>query len=478
MADKKITTMNKFLKISAFVAFTSMFFFSCNNREDITSKEENSTTNSALNNFGIQPQNKGIFYSIYNYLGSGYDVTQDYANENSAGNQIIDIEEFKADFPTRVLTEYPLSQAYVEDYGENAETYSQMITNKIDLSLTTSIPLFKDALTSSFSSSTTSTNKFDAKYIYGSYNLTIKQKRFRFNTTADVLMNYLTNDFKQDLLTLSPQQLVQFYGTHVLLDIYTGAKMDIKFQSETSNQSRAYASRVGIKTGVKDVFNIDVSNDIDISSSSMNYSKKLSYRTRGGDPSKGLVGDLNLDQTNPKINISDWQNSSTADNSVLVDFGQNGLTLIYNLISDPIKKAQVKAYVDQYLIDNQVYLEFFQNPIYSYFNGTDHFYTKQNASFGGYSIEGEAFKAFNYNAPDSKPVYRYYNGRDHFYTINPGYFSGYSSEGIEFNAYDFQKTGTVPIYRFYKSSSRDHYYAKSAQTPSGYTLEGIAFYAY
>ncbi|RXM57273.1 hypothetical protein, partial [Chryseobacterium sp. CH1] len=61
-------------------------------------------------------------------------------------------------------------------------------------------------------------DKFDAKYIYGSYNLLIKQKRLRFNATTDMLADYVTPEFTQDLQTKSPQQIVQDYGTHVMVD--------------------------------------------------------------------------------------------------------------------------------------------------------------------------------------------------------------------------------------------------------------------
>ena len=75
------------------------------------------------------------------------------------------------------------------------------------------------------------------------------------------------------------------------------------FQSETTNESRDRAARIGVKVGVKSIFDVDVTNDVNTSESSMNYSKKLSYRTRGGDPSKGLVGELNLDQDAPKLTL-------------------------------------------------------------------------------------------------------------------------------------------------------------------------------
>lgn len=411
---------------------------------------------------------------IYDVLGHGYNVAGEYANATAAGFKVIDIDRFKTEQANRLVSENTFSQEYVEEYGENAESYSKMVSTKVNV--TAGIPLFKKVLSVGFNSAVTTNNKFDAKYIYGSYNLTIKQKRLRFNATTDMLGDYLTPEFVQDLQTKTPQQIVQDYGTHVALDIYTGAKLDVLFQAETRSQSRDRAARIGVKVGMKDIFDVDVTNDVNTAESSMNYSKKLAYKTRGGDPSKGLVGDLNLDQTNPKINISNWQNSSNASNSVLVDFGNNGLVIIYDLVKDATKKAQLKAYVDQYLIDNKVYLEFNTISIYRYYNGLDHYYTRNAGSYSGYSFEGIEFNAFLYKAPNTVPIYRYYNGRDHYYTRTPGYYQGYVEEGIEFNAFATQQPNTVPIYRYW--NGKDHYYSKSGVRPSGYTSEGIEFYAY
>ncbi|AZA52315.1 MAC/perforin domain-containing protein [Chryseobacterium sp. G0201] len=450
-------------------AILMLFLASCSTDElnnEITAGEAGSSNRSL--------SGKTAGDGIYDILGHGYDVAGEYANANSAGFQVVDVERFKNEQTARLISENTFSQEYVEEYGENAETYSKMVSTKVNA--TAGIPLFKKTLSVSFNSAVTNTNKYDAKYIYGSYNLTIKQKRLRFNATTDMLGDYLTPEFTQDLQTKTPQQIVSDYGTHVALDIYTGAKLDIMFQAETMNQSRDHAARVGIKAGMKDIFDVDVTNDVNTSSSNQNYSKKLSYRTRGGNPAIGLMGELNLDQNNPKINISNWQNSSNPSNSVLVDFGSNGLVLIYDLVKDPAKKAQLKAYVDQYLIDNKVFLEFKTIPIYRYFNGTDHYYTRTSGNYSGYNFEGIEFNAFLYKAPNTIPIYRYWNGKDHYYTRTPGYYSGYSDEGIEFNAFATQQPNTVPIYRYW--NGKDHYYSKSSIRPSGYVYEGIEFYAY
>jgi len=458
-------------QISFFLGALLMLFMASCSTEELGSE---STPEDLVKSGNRSSTGKYAGDGVYDVLGHGYNVALEYANANSAGFEVVDIDRFKMEQSTRLIAENTFSQEYVEEYGENAESYSKMVSTKVGV--TAGIPLFKKTLSVAFNSAVTTNSKFDAKYIYGSYNLTIKQKRLRFNATTDMLGDYLTPEFTQDLQTKTPQQIVQDYGTHVMLDIYTGAKLDVMFQAETMSQSRDRAARIGIKAGMKDIFDVDVTNDVNTSESSQNYSKKLSYKTRGGDPSKGLVGDLSLDQSNPKINISNWQNSSTPTNSVLVDFGNNGLILIYDLVKDAAKKAQLKAYVDQYLIDNKVYLEFKTIPIYSYFNGTDHYYTRTLGNYSGYSFEIVRFNAFLYKAPNTVPIYRYWNGKDHYYTKTPGYYAGYISEGIEFNAFATQQPNTVPVYRYW--NGKEHYYSTSSIKPGGYISEGIEFYAY
>ncbi len=122
---------------------------------------------------------------IYDVLGHGYNAAGEYANSNSAGFKVIDVNRFQAEQPGRLITENIFSQEYIEEYGENAEAYSKMVSTKVDV--TAGFKLFGQSIKAGFNSSVTNTNKFDAKYIYGSYNLVIKQRRLRFNALPDML---------------------------------------------------------------------------------------------------------------------------------------------------------------------------------------------------------------------------------------------------------------------------------------------------
>ncbi len=289
----------------------------------------------------------------YDVLGAGFNATGDFANANSAGFQVVDIARLKTAQPDRVVEEFPYSQAYNEVYGDDAKDYTETITRKVFAETTGIVPgLFAGTL--DFSNITT--NKYDNKYVYASYDVTVKNKRLRLNRTATQMQSYLTTSFTEDLVDLTPAELVADYGTHVATDIYTGGRLEVLFRSQTSNSNRDVAAKSLVKAGFLGIFGVAVTNDAQTIENSKNFDKKVWYKTRGGNPNIGIVGQANLDQSTPSLNFSNWQSSCSPSNSVLVDFAPNGLKLIYDFIANPVKKAAVKAYVDQYLIDRKVSL--------------------------------------------------------------------------------------------------------------------------
>lgn len=282
----------------------------------------------------------------YNALGYGYNVLGEYANENSTTLKIIDTDKFKSEHHQRLSEENVLYHEYTENYGEDAAAYLKMISKKV--SATQQFRVYGKTIP--FSSAILSNKKYDPRFIYANYNHIVKQKRFRLNESNELLSNYLTSNFSKDLEEKTAEQIVQKYGTHVVVDIYTGSIIDMIFQAKTTNPDRENAARIGVKT----VAGTD--NEIDTQSASKNYEKKLFYKTRGGDKSLAIAGIFNLEKITPTINFYNWQSTSTIENAVLVDFGDNGLIFLYDLVKDPAKKAELKLYIDQYINENQVVL--------------------------------------------------------------------------------------------------------------------------
>ena len=473
-------------KINCLIIFISLFlFFSC--RKEI---EKETTQMDKITNPIDIPKVVGVDDvldagdGIYDLLGFGYNVTKEYANSNSAGAKVIDLNTFKADYPARLNVGFPNTQEYKEEYGSNAEQYSKKISNTVEITAT--FPLFKKALSVGFSSSVTSSGKFESKYVWANYDKVIHLKHVWLNADISLLQNYLTPEFISDVNSnlVSPQVLVQRYGTHILLDIYTGGRLNVMFQSETVNSDKEYAARIGVKAGIEGVFGITVNNSVNTTNSYQNFNRKLYYSTRGGNPIYGFNNVINLDQTIQPLDITNWQNSISLSNANLVDFGSNGgMIYLYDLITDPVKKAIVKNYITQYLINNYVYLEYVSIPIYRYFSpySGDHFYTKSNVTPQYYNFEGVEFNAFAQPVPNTVPIYRFYNPNsgDHFYQTSINVPYGYNFEGIEFYAFNSQINNTVPIHKYYHPSRGVHYYQRvnSGFIP-GYVYEGVAFYAF
>lgn len=417
------------------------------------------------------------YHDKYNFLGCGYDITGDYAENSSAKISIIDMDKLIATSTSLVDITPWYSHEAVEAYGENAMNYSKNLTSKLNSPIG-EYSAFGKKIKLGFTDEITVNEKYDGKNVYGSYTYIWKNQQLRL-TSLGTLKNYLTEEFKDNINLLSPSQIVSIYGTHLLTDIILGAKLELIYRSETTSSDRTTSAKVGISIGLGK-FNLtnDVSTDKSIHKQS--YNSVLNFRTRGGDNTLAFIGTLNLNAENSVKDISPWVNSIKPINWTLVNFGDQYMVPIYELVDNQIKAEALRKYIDSYITSRNVKVADYTQPIFRYYNTSskDHFYTRTAYQYPGHSYEGIEFYTYTYAVPNAVPIYRFYGRRDHYYTTDPGAPSGYVAEGIEFYAFTTQLTGTVPIHRYYNSGSADHFYTKTLGSFSGYKYEGIAFYAY
>ena len=420
---------------------------------------------------------------VWDVLGFGYDVTYEYANENSSTFKVLDIDRIKVDYPDRVVTDLSNYTDFHLTVGTNAQAFSDSLSVKA--SGTLGVPILKNVFSSSISASFSGSNKFSSKWIYGNYSLIVQKKRLKTNASIDLLKTYLNPTFLADLQAYTPQNLVNKYGTHVMVDIILGGKLDVMYQGLTNNSNRLSAGTSAISYGVKDIFNMTADQYTTRAESSTNSLQTLHYKTIGGDAAKSLTpGDIVLGSATQTINIANWQSSITVANSQLIDFNTNSLIPIYEFISDPTKKAQIKAYVDQYLYNRQVRLT--PDPTYMYFNAGqgDHFTTPVMANYGiGWQYYDNEFNAYLSPVTGAMPVYEFYDTyyHNHYNSTNPNAVAGYPNwinHGITYYAYTTQVPGTIPIYLYYNPQTHDHYVTPIASGFSGWQNYGIAFYAF
>ncbi|MCW3106458.1 MAG: hypothetical protein JWQ09_964 [Segetibacter sp.] len=291
--------------------------------------------------------------SKYHLLGYGYDVNGEYADSNSARDQVVDVERMHNLYPNRVvLLSATESGTPAIIAAENAEAFSEQLSNK--LLATEGLKVFKSSITAAFPDTTS----FYSKYIYALSTYLIQWKIAKLNYSPDVPLNSILNPaFSSDVENISAGELVKKYGTHMLSNITLGAKFEVLYQAETKSEDKAGAAIIGLTFGTKKVFGLTTGYFFDgLAYANRNASQKIYYKAIGGVSTK-LPDLLTNNSINPTVDITNWIHSSTSENATLIDIDENGLIPIYDMIEDPIKKAAVKSYIDQYMRDNQVRLK-------------------------------------------------------------------------------------------------------------------------
>ncbi len=163
---------------------------------------------------------------------------------------------------------------------------------------------------------------------------------------------YLTPSFLSDSKTLSPAELTEKYGTHVLLRINLGAKFTILYQSETAQYDRRRAAELGFSIAIAKTFGAfsGYLDHMGKQSATGNFSQKIGFKATGGDVSKiKTIVDSKTRVT--RVDYSGWIESLNTVSPELVDI-QN-IKPVYEFIEDPIKKAEVKKYFEEYLVKNE-----------------------------------------------------------------------------------------------------------------------------
>jgi hypothetical protein len=430
----------------------------------------------------------------YNVLGWGYDVTGQYANGSSAIGPVINVAKFDSINPDRILLDSTTSQYVFDTYQANVSDLSTYLTTSVADSGKI-LGLFKGTVKASFSDSTA----FSSRYVYGYFNVMVKESRIYFNTPESSLLNYLTPTFVQDIATQSPAYIVAHYGTHVLTDCTLGGKLEVMYRSETDNTSRTDAGALGISAGMNFW---GVSGKISgtatggTASRSKNFNQSYSYTTHGGDPAKGLTNTLTFGgatDTVVTLNIANWQNSCTKANAELIDIKPGTLIPIYNFVQDPTKAATLKSYVAQYLAANGINMlndNYPTKTLYRFSNTStgDHLLSNNVGEVSGqgqWTLDGTLGQIYSQSEPGLVPLYRYDLSGYHFCTTNRSEIPNQQPEEI-LGYVDLSKgLGEIPIYRFNAKSGKPahgHIYATSQaefyslQSSNNWSYEGITGY--
>lgn len=341
------------------VAYTSLLLIAaCKKSETIAEPEEEPI---ALN-FSVarlrDPANEQAeqgYGTSYNFLGHGYDLTGQYSHISAVRAAVLNTPAFVEANPGRFDFGRIIESSSYNEFAKDSQALASQLTNRFASNLQNldSISYFKGSITRPFPLADANA----ANYIYGLHDIYLRQNRLRLYVGSEPLIPFLTEGFKADLESLTAAALIEKYGTHILLSLYTGAKFSVYYQAEYSGHAAQKAVEESFRIGLEQSFGFfsGFLDQVDSTYLRGISNPKMIFEATGGNLSK-IVVDEAVAPT--KVNVSAWAASIPQEQIKFVYLDDSSTLLpLHELIAEENKKAEVKNYIEEYLKSQEVKLE-------------------------------------------------------------------------------------------------------------------------
>ena len=288
---------------------------------------------------------------VYDILGYGYDITGPYLDTKSSRAIVFDTNKL---LEKGLITPYKLEESRFR-YSSGKDVID--FTTNMSTSLQMSTPgILKVIGGASLNIAFGGNSHYNSDYSFAYCTQQYIDSRYRISEAdINVLKTCLTKQFIERLSTYTPEQIVEEYGTHVLKDIYLGAKFEVYYMAKSTSSSKKESINAGLGASLFSLFKMDGKFQYDESLAITNKEQSLYYFTIGGDPAVGVQGSLNPENS-PSIDIGKWMASVKSSTPKFIDVDNNSQSFIpiYELVTDPTKKQTLKAYIDNYIKSKEV----------------------------------------------------------------------------------------------------------------------------
>lgn len=302
---------------------------------------------------------------VYETLGYGYDITGEYLDFYSIKKPVVDVAAFIRDYPSKYHNPF-IGNIKTNVYaGENFMSYMREVQTTSGFSASVK-PKITGTDSAAFSGSVDNVTKkkrdFTSKYSYARADVIKRQRQHEIDATPANLADYLSADFVDDLNNLTPMQVVEKYGTHVMLNIEVGGIYKANYKTQviraSSLDSKTKTAKVGVSLNLA-VVGINIGG----SSSTTTITEKdiqevgwqFELESHGGN-TNGLTLSFSSATPTPSttINIGTWAASVDDTHSVLVHINWDNAYPIYDFISDPAKQQAIKNAAIEYIANAKV----------------------------------------------------------------------------------------------------------------------------
>lgn len=288
---------------------------------------------------------------VYDILGYGYDITGPYLDTKSSRAIVFDTNKL---LEKGLITPYKLEESrFRYSSGKDVIDFTTNMSSSLQMSTPGILKVIGGA---SLNIAFGGNSHYNSDYSFAYCTQQYIDSRYRISEAdINVLKTCLTKQFIERLSTYTPEQIVEEYGTHVLKDIYLGAKFEVYYMAKSTSSSKKESINAGLGASLFSLFKMDGKFQYDESLAITNKEQSLYYFTIGGDPTVGVQGSLNPENS-PSIDIGKWMASVKSSTPKFIDVDNNSQSFIpiYELVTDPTKKQTLKAYIDNYIKSKEV----------------------------------------------------------------------------------------------------------------------------
>ena len=288
---------------------------------------------------------------VYDILGYGYDITGPYLDTKSSRAIVFDTNKL---LEKGLITPYKLEESrFRYSSGKDVIDFTTNMSSSLQMSTPGILKVIGGA---SLNIAFGGNSHYNSDYSFAYCTQQYIDSRYRISDAdINVLKTCLTKQFIERLSTYTPEQIVEEYGTHVLEDIYLGAKVEVYYMAKSTSSSKKESINAGLGASLFSLFKMDGKFQYDESLAITNKEQSLYYFTIGGDPAVGVQGSLNPENS-PSIDIGKWMASVKSSTPKFIDVDNNSQSFIpiYELVTDPTKKQTLKAYIDNYIKSKEV----------------------------------------------------------------------------------------------------------------------------
>ena len=288
---------------------------------------------------------------VYDILGYGYDITGPYLDTKSSRAIVFDTNKL---LEKGLITPYKLEESrFRYSSGKDVIDFTTNMSSSLQMSTPGILKVIGGA---SLNIAFGGNSHYNSDYSFAYCTQQYIDSRYRISEAdINVLKTCLTKQFIERLSTYTPEQIVEEYGTHVLKDIYLGAKFEVYYMAKSTSSSKKESINAGLGASLFSLFKMDGKFKYDESLAITNKEQSLYYFTIGGAPAVGVQGSLNPENS-PSIDIGKWMASVKSSTPKFIDVDNNSQSFIpiYELVTDPTKKQTLKAYIDNYIKSKEV----------------------------------------------------------------------------------------------------------------------------